>query len=181
MSLRFDAPKRLRGEITVPGDKSISHRGVMFGSIADGLTELTGFLPGADCVSTINCFRRMGIEIEHNGSDVLVHGRGLHGLSIGSGSGANHARGTSSDPVILDAGNSGTTTRLISGILSGQNFSTIIDGDSSLRTRPMKRIIEPLRQMGADISSVTDRDTLSQLGLSDGGSENCLPDRKSVV
>ena len=139
MSLRFDAPKRLRGEITVPGDKSISHRGVMFGSIADGLTELTGFLPGADCVSTINCFRRMGIEIEHDGSDVLVHGRGLHGLTAPADT--------------LDAGNSGTTTRLISGILSGQNFPSEISGDESLSSRPMKRIIEPLSKMGAEISS----------------------------
>ena len=139
MSNSFYAAKRLRGEVTVPGDKSISHRGVMFGAIASGTTELFGFLPGADCVSTINCFRKMGIDIEHDGDHVVVHGRGLHGLSAPEGT--------------LDAGNSGTTTRLISGILAGQSFSTVIDGDDSLRSRPMKRIMEPLGQMGADIGS----------------------------
>ena len=141
MEMKIGAVSRLRGEVTVPGDKSISHRGVMFGAISEGITELTGFLPGADCVSTINCFRKMGIEIDHDGDHVVVHGNGLHGLS------------GDSDAILLDAGNSGTTTRLISGILSGQKFSTIVDGDDSLRTRPMKRIMEPLRMMGADISS----------------------------
>lgn len=107
--------KGLRGEITVPGDKSISHRAVMFGSLAGGLTEVTNFLQGADCLSTIECFRRMGIEIENTPDKILIHGKGLHGLHAPSAS--------------LDAGNSGTTTRLISGILAAQPFETTLTGD----------------------------------------------------
>ena len=143
MNASFNTPLRLNGEITVPGDKSISHRGVMFGAISEGVTELTGFLAGADCISTINCFRQMGIDIEHDQDHVVIHGRGLHGLSAPEGS----------KYVKLDAGNSGTTTRLISGILSGQDFTSEIDGDDSLRSRPMERIIKPLSMMGADIKS----------------------------
>ena len=130
----------LRGTLTIPGDKSISHRAVMFGALAKGTTRISHFLEGADCLSTIACFRSMGIEIERNGDKVLVHGKGLHGL---------HA-----PERVLDVGNSGTTTRLISGILAGQRFSSELDGDDSIRTRPMKRIMTPLRQMGADIESV---------------------------
>lgn len=131
--------KKLRGEITVPGDKSISHRGIMLGSLAEGDTRLHGFLEGADCLSSISCFRKMGIDIERDGSDVTIHGKGLHGLKAPS--------------EILDAGNSGTTTRLMSGILAGQDFSSTITGDDSLRTRPMKRVITPLSEMGAVIDS----------------------------
>ena len=130
----------LKGTVSVPGDKSISHRGIMFGSIADGTTEIHNFLPGADCLATIRCFRTLGIEIEQEGSTVIVHGKGLHGLSAPS-----H---------ILDVGNSGTTTRLLSGILAGQPFESKLSGDESLNSRPMKRIIDPLTQMGADISSI---------------------------
>lgn len=98
----------LHGELTVPGDKSISHRAVMFGSLAKGTTKITHFLEGADCLSTISCFRKMGIDIENNSGEILVHGKGLHGLSA---------------PVdILDVGNSGTTTRLISGISCRTEF-----------------------------------------------------------
>ena len=129
----------LRGQLTIPGDKSISHRAVMFGSLAKGTTRITHFLEGADCLSTISCFRKMGITIEKNSSEVLVHGNGLHGLSAPS--------------EILDVGNSGTTTRLISGILAGQSFSSVLNGDASIQSRPMKRIIAPLTAMGADISS----------------------------
>lgn len=129
----------LKGVLTVPGDKSISHRAVMFGALAKGTTRITHFLEGADCLSTISCFRKMGIEIERDQEQVLVHGRGLHGLHTPSG--------------ILDVGNSGTTTRLISGILAGQDFSSELDGDDSIRTRPMKRIMTPLASMGADIIS----------------------------
>lgn len=129
----------LRGTLTVPGDKSISHRAVMFGALAKGTTRITHFLEGADCLSTISCFRKMGIEIERNQDQILVHGKGLHGLQAPSGT--------------LDVGNSGTTTRLISGILAGQNFSSELDGDASIRTRPMKRIMAPLASMGADIIS----------------------------
>ena len=129
----------LRGELTVPGDKSISHRAVMFGSLAQGTTKITHFLEGADCLSTISCFRKMGIDIERNASEILVHGKGLHGLSM------PHS--------ILDTGNSGTTTRLITGILSAQDFDVHLTGDESIQKRPMGRIIDPLSQMGADIVS----------------------------
>lgn len=129
----------LHGEIEIPGDKSISHRSVMFGALAKGTTEITHFLQGADCLSTIGCFRAMGIEIENTPEKILVHGRGLHGLTAPAGT--------------LDVGNSGTTTRLISGILSGQPFATTLSGDVSLNSRPMKRIMEPLSLMGADIQS----------------------------
>lgn len=132
--------KNLRGELQVPGDKSISHRAVMFGSLASGTTKISHFLNGADCLSTISCFRKMGIAIEQNQDSVLVHGKGLHGLSAPSS--------------ILDVGNSGTTARLISGILAGQNFSSELNGDASIQSRPMKRIMTPLMSMGADITSL---------------------------
>ena len=130
----------LHGEITVPGDKSISHRAVMFGSLAKGTTRITHFLEGADCLSTISCFRKMGIDIENNNGEILVHGKGLRGLS--------------SPTDILDVGNSGPTTRLISGILAGQNFVSELTGDDSIQSRPMKRIMTPLLSMGADITSI---------------------------
>lgn len=134
----------LRGTITVPGDKSISHRCIMFGAISKGLTEVHNFLEGADCLSTIHCFRRLGIEIEQRPDTILVHGKGLHGLTA--------------PKEILDVGNSGTTTRLISGILAGQTFDSKLSGDESLNSRPMKRIMEPLTQMGANISSILHND-----------------------
>ena len=136
--------KPLKGELSVPGDKSISHRAVMFGSLASGTTEITHFLKGADCLSTIGCFRQMGVEIEEQKDRILVRGRGLHGLSAPSS--------------VLDCGNSGTTTRLISGILAGQSFSSQLTGDASIRKRPMGRIIRPLRQMGASIESLSGND-----------------------
>lgn len=132
----------LKGTLTVPGDKSISHRAVMFGSLARGTTRISHFLEGADCLSTISCFRKMGIEIDRNKDEILVHGRGLHGLTAPT--------------EILDVGNSGTTTRLISGILAGQTFTSELGGDDSIRTRPMKRIMTPLASMGADITSRLD-------------------------
>lgn len=132
----------LRGEIEIPGDKSISHRAIMFGSLAKGTTEVTHFLQGADCLSTISCFQKLGIEIENTQEKIIIHGKGLQGLSAPTD--------------ILDCGNSGTTTRLISGILSGQNFTSTLTGDASIQKRPMKRIMDPLRQMGADITSVHD-------------------------
>lgn len=112
----------------------------MFGSIASGTTEIHNFLKGADCLATIRCFRALGIDIEEKDSTVLVHGKGLHGLSAPTD--------------ILDVGNSGTTTRLLSGILVGQPFESKLSGDESLNSRPMKRIIDPLTQMGANISSI---------------------------
>lgn len=134
----------LKGEVAIPGDKSISHRCVMFGSISSGITEVTNFLPGADCRATIDCFRRMGIDIEHNETSVIVHGKGLRGLRAPQD--------------ILDVGNSGTTTRLICGILAGQPFDSKLSGDNSLNSRPMRRIMEPLTQMGANVSSVLRND-----------------------
>ena len=134
------AAKGLKGQLAVPGDKSISHRAVMLGSIASGNTEIHHFLQGADCLSTISCFRRMGVEIENRGNMVVVHGKGMRGLSAPSG--------------MLDCGNSGTTMRLMSGILAAQPFPSTLTGDASIQKRPMKRIMEPLTQMGAHISSL---------------------------
>lgn len=142
--MNFHKVKTLKGEITVPGDKSISHRAVMFGSIAKGLTEITNFLQGADCLSTISCFGKLGIEIENGPDRILVHGKGLHGLTA--------------PDCVLDAGNSGTTTRLISGILAPQSFTTTLTGDASIQKRPMKRIMEPLSMMGANIKSLKGND-----------------------
>ena len=142
MSVRTIAPTRgLKGEVTIPGDKSISHRSIMLGSIALGTTEITHFLEGADCLSTIDCFRKMGVEIERKPSSILVHGKGLRGLTAPAST--------------LNVGNSGTTTRLISG-MSGQNFATTLSGDDSLNSRPMKRIMTPLNTMGAHIRSLND-------------------------
>ncbi len=134
----------LRGEITVPGDKSISHRAIMFGSIAKGTTEITGFLNSADCHSTIGCFKQMGIHITEKNGTVLVDGNGMRGLTAPAS--------------VLDTGNSGTTTRLISGILAAQQFSVTINGDETIQKRPMKRIMEPLSLMGADITSIRGND-----------------------
>lgn len=130
----------LKGSISVPGDKSISHRCVMLGSLARGTTTVTGFLQGADCLSSIACFRQMGITIENDRQTVKIHGKGLHGLSRPEGA--------------LDTGNSGTTTRLMSGILAAQPFDCVINGDASIQSRPMGRIITPLSMMGADIQSL---------------------------
>lgn len=143
MKIIYPANK-LRGSLTIPGDKSISHRAVMLGSLAEGVTRVHGFLKGADCLSTIACFRQMGIQIEEKGNVLYIYGKGLKGLSA--------------PEAALDVGNSGTTTRLISGILAGQPFETILSGDDSLNSRPMKRIMAPLSLMGADISSIKGND-----------------------
>lgn len=150
----------LRGELTVPGDKSISHRSIMLGAIAEGDTYVRGFLESADCLATIDCFRRLGVRIEQkeNGGHfhdaepdekiLVVHGAGLRGLHAPHG-------------ITLDAKNSGTTVRLLSGILSGQDFISHIVGDESLSRRPMGRIMKPLSEMGI-------------LVVSDNGN-NCVP------
>lgn len=138
--MKLTRTKGLHGTISIPGDKSISHRSIMFGSIAEGTTTIRNFLMGADCLATIDCFRSMGIAIDVSDEVVTVHGKGLHGL-------------TKPDKT-LDVGNSGTTTRLISGILSGQDFDVTLSGDESLNSRPMKRIMTPLNAMGANITSV---------------------------
>lgn len=131
--------KSARGTLKVPGDKSISHRAVMLGSLADGTTEISGFLQGADCLSTIACFRNMGIDINIKGENVTVKGNGLHGLCA--------------PKEILYTGNSGTTTRLLCGILAGQSFDSSITGDASIQKRPMKRVTAPLSLMGANIKN----------------------------
>ncbi|MDP3295343.1 MAG: 3-phosphoshikimate 1-carboxyvinyltransferase [Nevskia sp.] len=131
---------QLTGALRVPGDKSISHRAVMFGSLAEGVSEVTGFLTGEDCLCTMKAFQAMGVRIEQLGPTHLrVHGVGLHGLKAPAGS--------------LDLGNSGTSMRLMSGLMAAQAFETTLIGDSSLSKRPMRRIVDPLRQMGATIAT----------------------------
>lgn len=142
--MTFKRANALKGTVTVPGDKSISHRAIMLGAISEGTTQVTNFLQGADCLSTISCFTKLGIEIENKGEEVLIHGKGLHGLH--------------KPACVLDTGNSGTTTRLIAGILAGQAFTTELNGDASIQSRPMKRIIEPLSSMGAKIESLRGND-----------------------
>ena len=129
--------KSLRGTVTIPGDKSISHRAIMFGSIATGKTHITNFLPGADCLSTIACFKQMGVHIEQDGASVVVEGNGIEGLR---------------EPTnLLDVGNSGTTFRLMMGLLAGRSFHSVLAGDESIAKRPMNRVTIPLKQMGASI------------------------------
>lgn len=132
----------LKGSFELIGDKSISHRAIMFSSISKGKNKISNFLMGEDCLSTVNCFRKMGVDIEINNNEVYVTGKGLRGLS---------------EPTdILDVGNSGTTIRLMMGILAGQNFESTIIGDESIGRRPMKRVTSPLREMGAIINGKDD-------------------------
>ena len=140
MSDKKIAPVRcIRGQVHLPGDKSISHRALILAAIAEGDSEITGISTAQDVRNTMQCLRDLGIDIEEKGDKIIVHGKGKYGLSQPKG--------------VLDAGNSGTTIRLLSGILAAQNFVTTIDGDESLRNRPMRRIIEPLQSMGAHIES----------------------------
>ncbi len=136
----------LKGQFRVPGDKSISHRSIMLGSLAEGVTEVTGFLEGEDALATLQAFRDMGVVIEgpHNG-EVKIHGVGLHGLKA--------------PPGPIYCGNSGTSMRLLSGILAAQSFDTVMTGDPSLSKRPMERVAKPLRQMGAEIQTTGERGT----------------------
>lgn len=132
--------KRLKGEIIPPPDKSISHRAVILSSLAKGKSIIRNFLRAEDTMTTLNAFRKLGVKIEEVGSknsELIIHGNGIHGLK------------ESED--VIDCGNSGTTIRLLSGVLSGNPFLSVLTGDSSLRSRPMGRVINPLRQMGADI------------------------------
>jgi len=154
VDLRVGKSKKLEGQIKVPGDKSISHRAVILGSLAKGPTKIKNFLMGADCLSTIECLRAMGIEFNQvDGSTIIVNGRGLHGLR---------------EPEdILNVGNSGTTIRLMTGLLAGQPFFSILTGDSSIRKRPMGRVTEPLKEMGASISGRQNA-TLAPLAIQGG-------------
>ncbi len=138
MDVRPRCPNGLRGDRQIPGDKSISHRALLIGALAEGATTIGGLSSAADVRSTLNCLQSLGVQIDTNDQNVIIHGKGPHGFK---------------KPVeALDAGNSGTTMRLLSGILAGQRFDSVLVGDSSLSRRPMKRIIEPLRLMGADIN-----------------------------
>lgn len=140
MNFKVQPGGTLRGTLRVPGDKSISHRAVMLGALAEGTTQVSGFLNGEDCRCTMKAFQAMGVRVEQDGDTALtVHGVGLAGLKAPAGT--------------LDLGNSGTSMRLMAGLMSGQKFATTLAGDESLSRRPMKRIIEPLAQMGATIES----------------------------
>ncbi|MBK8812087.1 MAG: 3-phosphoshikimate 1-carboxyvinyltransferase [Acidobacteria bacterium] len=141
--MKVSSANSIIGAISLPGDKSISHRAAMFASIAEGETTITNFGSSVDCASTLACFEQLGVGIERAGSTVRVKGVGKYGLK------------RSAEP--LDCGNSGTTVRLISGILAGQDFETTLTGDASLSKRPMKRVIEPLTQMGASFDSADNR------------------------
>lgn len=146
-AITLSSAASLKGELTIPGDKSISHRAIMFSSLAKGDTQITHFLESADCLATMDCFSRLGIYIERDFSEhgkLIVHGTGLRGLY------------PSHSPIALYSQNSGTTTRIMSGILAPQHFTSYITGDESVNRRPMKRVMEPLQQMGADIVSMND-------------------------
>ncbi|MDA8442304.1 MAG: 3-phosphoshikimate 1-carboxyvinyltransferase [Peptococcaceae bacterium] len=154
MDIVINPAAKLSGQLSVPGDKSISHRAVMLGALAEGVTEIEGFLPGADCLSTVACVRQLGITIDNIGPEHLrVYGQGLHGLQ---------------EPEdVLNVGNSGTTLRLLLGILAGQNFVSMLTGDSTIRRRPMARITVPLQQMGATIVG-RERGKLAPLAVNGG-------------
>lgn len=136
-TIQIRSPKSLRGTLAVPGDKSISHRAIMFNAVAEGNARVTNFLAGADCLATIACMRSLGVAVEVEGDQAQVQGRGLRGLRA--------------PDAVLDCGNSGTTIRLLAGLLAGQGFAATLTGDDSLRRRPMLRVVEPLRRLGADI------------------------------
>ncbi|WP_341302308.1 3-phosphoshikimate 1-carboxyvinyltransferase [Lysinibacillus sp. FSL H8-0500] len=135
--LQYNKPS-LQGILTIPGDKSVSHRSVMFGAIATGATTVEGFLLGEDCLSTIDCFQKLGVHIEVKGTNVTIHSPGMENWQ---------------EPTeVLYTGNSGTTTRLMLGILAGSPVHSVMTGDASIGKRPMRRVIDPLRQMGAQIT-----------------------------
>lgn len=140
--------EKLKGEIRLPGDKSISHRAVMIGSLAQGEVVIEGFLKSDDTMRTVDCMRRMGIDIEEKEGKLIIRGKGLRGLSVPK------------EP--LDVGNSGTTIRLLLGILAGQSFKATITGDASIRRRPMGRVTDPLKKMGAEIHG-REKDKLAPL------------------
>ncbi len=142
MTVRITAAASLRGDFQLPGDKSISHRSAMFAAIGDGQTRLRNYSSARDCQSTLDCMEAMGVQIQRSAEQITIDGVGLNGLRQASR--------------MLDAGNSGSTIRMLSGILAGQNFTTEITGDESIQRRPMKRIIDPLRLFGAKIEARDD-------------------------
>ncbi len=137
----------------LPGDKSISHRAALIAALADGVSRISNYSTSDDCAATLSCLRQLGVQVEKTGSEVTIHGVGLHGFQAPDGP--------------LDCGNSGTTMRLLAGILAGQDFRSTLTGDESLRSRPMQRIIEPLEMMGAQISSSNGRAPLRIQGRND--------------
>jgi 3-phosphoshikimate 1-carboxyvinyltransferase len=139
--MRIKGPASVKGSLAVPGDKSISHRIAMLASIASGPSNVSGMALSADCISTLDCLRSLGVRIEGDAQNLIIHGRGLFGWR------------PAEDPIQLDVANSGSTIRMLSGLLAGQRFTSTIDGDVSLRRRPMRRIIEPLGLMGARIEA----------------------------
>ncbi len=163
MKLRRNVEK-LQGVIRVPGDKSISHRSIIFGSLAKGVTRVHDILRGEDVLSTMQVFRDLGVKIEDNGDIVEVHGVGFDGLQAPKND--------------LDMGNSGTSIRLISGVLAGQDFEATMFGDDSLSKRPMDRVTIPLSQMGVEISGQTERD-LPPLTIK--GNKNLKPIRYQLL
>ncbi|HWR71108.1 MAG TPA: 3-phosphoshikimate 1-carboxyvinyltransferase, partial [Dehalococcoidia bacterium] len=153
MERRVRRPSAVGGEVTPPGDKSISHRAAILNSLANGTARVTNFAPGADCASTLSCLRALGVRMETvsaNPPTIEIHGVGVMGFT--------------EPDTVLDAGNSGTTMRLLTGLLAGQAFFTVITGDASLCSRPMGRVIHPLRLMGARIYG-RNRDTLAPLAI----------------
>src|SRR5690349_6846379 len=143
MQERIPPAQRLRGSICLAGDKSVSHRYALISAIAEGSSRITNYSTGADCHLTLGAIRALGIAVDEQGTEVVIHGRGLDGLAAPAAD--------------LDAGNSGSTIRMLSGILAAQPFTSRIGGDQSLSRRPMQRIMQPLRQMGATISAREDR------------------------
>jgi len=148
--MRIQPARRIRGELRLPGDKSISHRAAILSALARGATRIQNFSTSEDCAATLNCLRGLGVRIEHDGTSVLVEGVGLQGLIAPTAP--------------LDCGNSGSTMRLLAGVLAGQDFVSTLTGDDSLRSRPMKRIIEPLEMMGARIVAENGRAPLKITG-----------------
>ena len=141
MRLTVQPGTALRGRIRVPGDKSISHRALLLGALAKGASQVSGFLPSGDCLATLACLRALGVKVEvHDPTALTIHGRGLRGLRV--------------PRVPLNCARSGTTMRLLAGILAGQPFESTLTGEEQLLRRPMGRIAEPLRRMGADIETV---------------------------
>jgi len=137
--MKIAPAKNLKGTLSLPGDKSISHRAAILAALAGGTTKIENFAPGADCASTLSCLKQLGAEVEREGNTVIIHGRGKNNLK--------------EPAAALDCGNSGSTMRMLAGVLAGQNFTCQLTGDISLSKRPMKRIIDPLTQMGAVIGS----------------------------
>src|ERR1051325_10006722 len=140
-SIRIKGRGSVNGEAAVPGDKSISHRVAMLASVAGGASRVGGFATSADCLATLDCVRKLGVRVDREAGHITIHGAGLSGYSPADGR------------VNLYAGNSGSTIRMLSGLLAAQRFTSVIDGDESLRRRPMARVIEPLTMMGATISA----------------------------